>query len=59
VVFGFSRTASQARALDCSIRNETFILGGMVLFSTVIVVMDWFGRRQRRRQRNAVTTTKH
>jgi hypothetical protein len=42
--------------------NDTGIyimLGGMVLFSTVIVVMDWFGRRQRRRQRNAVTATKH
>jgi len=35
------------------------MLGGMVLFSTVIVLMDWLGRRQRRRQRNALTTTKH
>jgi hypothetical protein len=35
------------------------MLGGMVLFSTIIVVMDWLGRRQRRRQKNAVTATKH
>jgi hypothetical protein len=35
------------------------MLGGMVLFSTIIVVMDWLGRRQRRRQRNAVTAAKH
>jgi len=42
--------------------NDTGIyimLGGMVLFSTVIVVMDWLGRRQRRRQRSAVAANKH
>jgi hypothetical protein len=35
------------------------MMGGIALFSTAIVVMDWLGRRQRRRQKNAATATKH
>ena len=35
------------------------MLGGMVLFSTIVVMMDWLGRRQRRRRRDAVNETKH
>lgn len=33
------------------------MLGGMVLFTVIVVGLDWLGRRQQRR-RNSVTATK-
>jgi len=29
------------------------LVGGILLFATVIVVLDWFGRRQQDRQRRS------